>query len=297
MERARISASRMGAEPLPSRPGGDTQSNRVSPYSPEFFRSNRESGLRSAGVVIPLLLKLLSPFRPQSVVDLGCGAGGWVATWLSHGITDVLGIDGDYVDKSAMVIPTSNFLALDLTLPVKLNRKFDLAVSLEVGEELPPESSDTLVESLIGLSPLVLFSAAVPHQEGRNHVNEQWPEYWVQRFRARGYAVADLLRSRLWNNDTVNYYYAQNILLFVRRDRLSDYPTLVGKVLEDALLLVHPKNYLYKVELLKENMDLLERLKAYDVRNLSLRVLLSLVPTKVATAIKRRFVRGDQSRW
>ena len=34
--------------------------------------------------------------HPSSVVDTGCGVGGWVATWLDSGV-DAIGVDGDYV--------------------------------------------------------------------------------------------------------------------------------------------------------------------------------------------------------
>ena len=60
-----------------------------------------------------------------------------------------------------------------------MNRKFDLVLSLEVAEHLPSECAEAFVESLVNLGPVILFSAAIPYQGGENHVNEQWPEYWV----------------------------------------------------------------------------------------------------------------------
>ena len=53
-----------------------------------------------------------------------------------------------------------------------MDRKFDLVVSLEVAEHLPSECAETFVDSLTGLGPIVLFSAAIPHQGGTNHANE-----------------------------------------------------------------------------------------------------------------------------
>src|SRR5439155_16237379 len=93
--------------------------------------------------------------------------------------------------------------------------------SLEVAEHLPPHSADGFVESLTRLGPAIVFSAAIPLQGGVDHVNEQWPEYWVERFVARGYEAIDGLRPRIWMNAAVDWYYAQNALVFVQPHLLS----------------------------------------------------------------------------
>ena len=63
-----------------------------------------------------------------------------------------------------------------------LERKFDLAISLEVAEHLKSSSSEDFVQSLTTLAPMILFSAAIPHQGGLHHINEQWLEYWGDLF-------------------------------------------------------------------------------------------------------------------
>lgn len=92
----------------------------------------------------------------------------WVGTWLSvfreKGVKDIVGIDGDYVDQNMLHIPEGAFIALDLTQPIKLNREFDLVVSLEVAEHLPIECAETFVETLTSLGAVILFSAAIPFQ-------------------------------------------------------------------------------------------------------------------------------------
>lgn len=57
------------------------------------------------------------------------------------------------------------------------NRRFDLAMTIEVAEHLTPVRADSFVEDLTRLSDVVLFSAAIPAQGGINHVNEQWQSY------------------------------------------------------------------------------------------------------------------------
>jgi len=214
-------------------------------YTKGFYERLRGGATRSAEVIVPIVLQLLAI---RSVVDIGCGDGSWLAVFRKLGVVDVLGIDGDYVDRALLQIPQEHFRTFDLGKPFELGRVFDLAISLEVAEHLPPESAPSLVESLTGTAPAVLFSAAIPHQGGDNHINEQWPEKWAKLFQERGYVPVDCIRRRVWHNEAVEYWYAQNTLLFARADLVERNPAL--KAEHDRtdlgqLSLVHPKQYLY----------------------------------------------------
>ena len=213
-------------------------------YDERFFEELREGARRSARVIVPLLVDRL---RPRSVVDVGCGLGTWLAVFRENGIADVVGIDGDYVDRARLEIPSENFLPHDLTEVLRLERRFDLAISLEVAEHLPARSAATFVDSLTFLSPFVVFSAAIPFQGGTNHVNEQWPDYWAELFEARGFAPVDCIRREVWSNDDVEWWYAQNILLFVEETRLGAPPgggMPFPRTPRTQLALVHPRQYL-----------------------------------------------------
>jgi len=151
------------------------------------------------------------------------------------------------VDIEMLQIPQERFLSFDLKRPLIINRSFDLAVSLEVAEHLPEESAEPFVDSLVKLAPVVLFSAAIPLQVGKGHLNEQWPDYWADHFERGGYLVVDAIRKKIWQNDDVDYWYAQNILIFIKEDHLDNYP-LIKKELENTgkfqLSVVHPKMYM-----------------------------------------------------
>jgi SAM-dependent methyltransferase len=210
-------------------------------YSREFLMSIHPGAYRSAQEVVPLVLELL---RPRSLIDVGCGVGSWLVAFREHGVTDVLGVDGAYLDLDLLQIPREQFLAHDLERPLKLGRRFDLAVSLEVAEHLPAEHAATLVASLVGLAPVVLFSAAVPLQGGTHHVNEQWPGYWVSLFERHGYLVIDCLRDKVWSNDRVEWWYAQNMLFFCSPEALDNSSALkneLAPVRPEGLARVHPK--------------------------------------------------------
>jgi SAM-dependent methyltransferase len=217
-------------------------------YTDEFFDREREGAWRSARIVVPLVRDLV---EPRSVVDVGCGRGTWLAVFRDYGIQDVLGIDGEYVRRSKLEIPEELFLPLDLRQSFRLNRCFDLVVSLEVAEHLPKESAEGFVDSLVKLGPVILFSAAIPFQGGAGHLNEQWPDYWAALFRCHQYVPIDCLRRRIWQNDDVQPWYAQNTLLFVDSPHLGHQSTLKREYEladESQLSVVHPKLYLEMID-------------------------------------------------
>jgi SAM-dependent methyltransferase len=181
-------------------------------YDDNFYQRILPGSKSSARIVIPLIKDLLDP---KSVLDVGCGNGTWAGIWIASGVEDVLGVDGGYVNSSILDIPQDNFHAWDLTQPLDLGRKFDLATCLEVAEHIPAESAGTLVQSLVKHADAVAFSAAVPRQDGVNHINLQWPSYWAALFRKSGFEVYDPIRAVIWDNHEVAWWYRQNILLFV----------------------------------------------------------------------------------
>jgi SAM-dependent methyltransferase len=206
--------------------------------------ASQQGARRSAMEVLPILLDLL-PVR--SMVDVGSGVGTWLSIARELGIDDVLGIDGPYVSPALLQIPAANFHAHDLTTPLALPRRFDVALSLEVAEHLPAEASETYVASLTSLAPVVLFSAAIPFQPGDHHVNCQWPEYWAALFRQHGFHPVDCIRKRVWSNPRVEYWYRQNTILFANDDALA----ANGRLREEQartdlaqLSVVHPDRYL-----------------------------------------------------
>lgn len=163
-------------------------------YTPDFFAGQVGRSASSASVVVPMVLSLVSV---KSVVDVGCGVAPWAAEFLANGVPEVLGVDGDYVNRLQLRIPAERFLAQDLTKPLTLDRRFDLAVCLEVAEHLPESRAAGLVADLTSLAPCVLFSAAVPGPTGTNHINSQFLPYWIELFREHEYDAIDPIRPRI----------------------------------------------------------------------------------------------------
>ena len=215
-------------------------------YDAGFFDRYAGGSLSSARAVCPLVLSLVPA---KSVVDVGCGIGTWLRAFLEAGVDEVLGIDGDYVDRAQLMIPAERFLSHDLTQPVPNARRFDLAVSLEVAEHIDPAFAGQFVSTLAGLSDVVLFSAAIPGQGGTNHVNEQWPQYWEKLFRTHDYAMLDCIREKTWNNPEVEAHYSQNTFLCVHQPLLERSPALKGYADRPVRALVHPAYYDYEPSL------------------------------------------------
>ncbi|MEJ1938736.1 methyltransferase domain-containing protein, partial [Nostoc sp. NIES-2111] len=159
---------------------------------------------KAAKEIVPVLMEILNP---TSVIDVGCGIGTWLSVFHSFGVEDILGIDGESIDKSSLRlhIDGSKFIAHDLTKPFQCARKFDLVISLEVAEHLPEEAADIFVKTLVSLGDYIIFSAAVPNQGGTGHINEQWPTYWSIKFKQYGFETYDCIRYAFWSNRNVDW--------------------------------------------------------------------------------------------
>lgn len=183
-------------------------------YSSDFFDYIDVGSRTSARAVANLLLQQV---KIGTLLDVGSGHGAWAAEWLAAGVKTVVAVDGDYVSADQLAIPADRFVAHDISRPLKLGKRFDLVQSLEVAEHIAAEHADTFVANLVSHGDVVLFSAAVPHQGGEHHVNEQPPEYWRERFASHGYEVFDWLRPRIADRREIKAWYRYNSLIYANR--------------------------------------------------------------------------------
>jgi SAM-dependent methyltransferase len=248
------------------------------PYDDTFFSLVADHSVRNARIVVPLVMDLLSP---KSVLDVGCGPGAWLRAFKENGVGVICGIDGDYIDRSKLLIEDKHFYPTDLSQPFTIDREYDLALCIEVAEHLPATHARTLIEQLTTAAPVVLFSAAIPGQGGTNHVNEQWPPYWRKRFAERDWGMLDPFRPRIRDDPRIAWYIRQNLVLFASRAWLESHPTLRRQV-DDANCLdggwVHANLY----------ESWFERANAY----LGVRELVSRLPSAMRRSIVRRLKRN-----
>lgn len=216
----------------------------ANPYNNAFYDAQKPGSESSARVVLSLLFK---HYMPQSIVDVGCGAGTWLKAAKELGVRKILGLDGEYATQQ-LVIPIENFVPHDLSTKIGAHQKFELAMSLEVAEHLDKSRAEGFVDDLSRLSDVILFSAAVPHQGGTDHRNENWPEYWAEKFQKHGFVPLDFIREKIWNDPTVEWWYRQNVLVFVHESSVTD--KFPGQQAADrhCLVRIHPELFIKRAE-------------------------------------------------
>ena len=209
------------------------------PFDEVDFPSWLSGSRESAAVLVPYLMNEIAP---SSVVDAGCGLGAWLAVFLENGVSDVVGLDGPWVDRTVLEIDATDFQVAELGRPLALGRRFDLALCLEVAQLLDPSLAEQLVLSLTELSDVVVFSSAIPGQGGLGHVNEQWPRYWANLFAHHSYVAMDPFRLRIWEEPDVKWWFAQNTICLASTRALPRLPALNQHVCTNGIPppLVHP---------------------------------------------------------
>lgn len=225
-----------------------------------FKHEIRDNHTRYSAIrIVDILIELTNP---ESVIDVGCGVGTFLKAFKNKGVKYILGLDStNYLNTDYLEIPHTNFIDCNLEkkYPV-IDKQFDLALSLEVAEHLDPNSAKKFVAFLTELSGCVYFSAAIPGQGGVGHVNEQWPEYWIELFDKRDYNFIDCIRPIIWYDKKIKRWYKMNSCLFVKReskiyDRLNTMNIRTGAIPS----IVHPDHYSH---ILSKKEDTISKLKA-----------------------------------
>ncbi len=230
------------------------------------------------GEVVPLVMDIVGP---ASVIDVGCGLGTWLVVFEEKGVREIMGVDGDYVNRSQLHISADQFMAADLTQPFHFPRKFDLVISLEVAEHLPENAADTFVQTLTSLGDTILFSAAIPGQGGQNHLNEQWPEYWQEKFARYAFRFYDVIRDKVWSNEKVEVWYRQNMFLVSKRE-------LAEKKVLDVLSRVHPELFRQKVEQISWLQQYKQRVEDFEQGVVGVEIGMDVLKKAIQRKVKNK---------
>ncbi|PDT71745.1 hypothetical protein CO683_00875 [Bradyrhizobium ottawaense] len=231
-------------------------------YTNEFFEYIERGSIASAKQVCNFLTPLLDI---KSILDVGCGRGAWLREWQNAGVKLTHGVDGPYVQRQSLLIPSENFRAVDLSERFDAGRRYDLVSSLEVAEHLPPSSSEAFISSLVAHGDMVLFSAATPGQGGENHINERPLTFWQNIFASKGYEAYDVVRQVFRDAKGIEPWYRFNTVLYVSERLKPSLPTEV---------------YSTRAELgrLRETGDIRWRIR---------KSILSLFPSDTVTALSK----------
>jgi len=177
----------------------------------------------AASKICPKLTEIIGV--PQSVIDLGGGAGSWCQAFKQIGSSRVCCIDHPSVLTSGrLLIDETEFIPADISKELPPIKPCDLAISTEFCEHIAKSRSEILVDFLTKSSKIVLFSAAIPRQGGIGHINEQRPNFWQALFLERGYQRIDAIRPLILSDSTIPAYLRQNLYLYVESKMVEKIP-------------------------------------------------------------------------
>ena len=215
-------------------------------YSLDFYTELEQSSFESACKLVPIIL---DKYNPATVVDFGCGSGAFLSVFLDLGITKVLGLEGEWILQTKPLHPRVPIQVHDLETEIDLKNRFDLAICLEVAEHLPIDYAKILVKSLVNASERILFSAAIPGQNGTNHVNLQFPEYWAELFQEHEYFLEWDPRPELWKLRGIAPWYKQNLMVFRKISSTSSVYSIPQRRFHPEIAVEH-RTVFFKVILL-----------------------------------------------
>jgi SAM-dependent methyltransferase len=174
-----------------------------------------------SGGVQSIAASILQEFRPESVVDVGCGSGLLLLSLAEQAPSvQTVGLERSGAGVQICQERGVNVRAFDIeTDPVPSDR-FSVCVSTEVAEHIPHRHTDRFVDLLCSLADHVVLTAAGPGTGGTDHVNERPQSYWIKRFDARGFSHDGPLSARLsgtWRENGVSACFCDGLMIFARR--------------------------------------------------------------------------------
>lgn len=187
-------------------------------YTKDYYEAEGFTGEGAKGAVV-LAEEIVARFAPASVVDVGCGAGFYLAA-----LRD-LGVETHGCELASAALELCHAKGLDvrrfnLVHEASLPWQADLVMSIEVAEHLPEEHADHYVALLArGARHALLMTAAGPGQLGVNHFNCQPKSYWIAKLRPHGLTHDDdaaLDFEAMATRRNLPEWLRQNVLVFRR---------------------------------------------------------------------------------
>lgn len=157
----------------------------------------------------PLCENIKNIVKKKSLLDLGCGTGAYTKE-LQNVCVSAKGYDGN---PNTYKISKGLCNVADLSKKQEFD-KVDWILSLEVGEHIPKEFEDVLLDNICSHSTKgVILSWAVPGQPGDGHVNCQSNDYIIDKMLDQGFIIDWDLSFQLRESATL-WWFKDTIMCF-----------------------------------------------------------------------------------
>jgi SAM-dependent methyltransferase len=188
-------------------------------YNEEYYQEFSE--YKWAAESAPLIAgQVMADFEVGSMIDVGCGAGEYLAEFRNRGI-EVHGVELAEAALRRCRERGLDVVPFDLTEPgAVLPWTADLVTSFEVAEHLAEQHAKNFVRILTTAARRhIVMTAALPGQPGLCHVNCQAKSYWVELLAERGFQF-DEPRTARWEQENLGRsiapWFQQNLMIFHR---------------------------------------------------------------------------------
>jgi 2-polyprenyl-3-methyl-5-hydroxy-6-metoxy-1,4-benzoquinol methylase len=188
-------------------------------YNPGVFLKFHWLALDDAGPMADALGKYLPRF--QSIADIGCGSGAFAAEFGRRGLRVgawEFSFWGRWQARRQGVAVRE--WDVGRSSGPLAGAPFDVAMSLEVAEHIPPVLADAFVACLAATAGhTIVLTAAHPGQGGQGHINEQPKAYWIEKVQIHPWLFDAELSSQVagaLERSRASGWLAQNMMIFRR---------------------------------------------------------------------------------
>jgi len=128
---------------------------------------------------------IVRDLRPTTVLDAGCAMGFLVEALRARGV-EAYGVDVSEYAISQVDDSVREYCSLG-SLAEPLPRRYDLIVSIEVLEHIPPTEAPAAIANLCAATDRILLSTTPDDYGEATHLNVQAPELWSEALAREGF--------------------------------------------------------------------------------------------------------------
>jgi len=198
--------------------------------------SEKKAGnsLMSANIILKYLFSF---YKPNSIIDIGCGSGEWLTVAKSYGIKYLVGSDINNAYQESLVKQNIQFVQLDFSKSyMNFEGKFGMCFCLYVIEYLPQARTSIFIKTLCNASDIIVFSTA--YKMENNHAKPL--SYWAKLFSEQGFECFDIIRPYIWDNEQLDWSYRQGILVFINKTSPILNNSNLKRIQKPVIDIIHP---------------------------------------------------------